>query len=320
VSPASRAGPAPTLVILNPAAGHRRAAGRWARARAALGAAGRDLVVWSTTRPGEGAALARRALAAGYRRLLAVGGDGTLSEVVDGFLTESEVLRADAAVGTWPVGSGCDFARGLGLRADPRQLATLLTQPLIRRLDTGRVTWRDAHGRSCSRHFVNIAAFGLAGEVGQTMQRRGAPLGGRLSYLVEALRAIVRARARSITLVVDGTPEPAIPYLLGVVSNTPVFGGGMRIAPSADPADGVLDLMTLDECSRPALLRLLSRVYGGTHVGRPGVSLRPVRRLEVTGAEPLPLNVDGDLCGAMPVTIEVRPASLPFLLDPGTAR
>lgn len=303
-----------TLVILNPAAGHGRAPGRWARAQAALGPGGRELTVWTTRRPGEGAALARRGLAEGYRRLLAVGGDGTISDVVDGFLSVPEAERTGAAVGTWPIGSGCDFARALGLRSDPGQLARLLAQPAIRRLDAGRVTWQDARGQPQHRHFVNIAAFGLAGDVAEAVRRRGKPLGGTLSYFVEALRVIGRARARSLALNVDGVPEPPAPYLLGVVANTRTFGGGMRGAPAADPADGVLELITLGACPRPALLGLLLRVYRGTHVGRPGVRLRPVRRLEAGSTEPLPLNIDGELCGRLPATIEVLPGVLPVLV------
>jgi YegS/Rv2252/BmrU family lipid kinase len=306
--------PDATLVILNPAAGHGRAPQRWARARATLGPLGHDLVVWPTTRAGEGAALARRGLAEGYRRVLAVGGDGTVSDVVDGLLCMSAEERADVAVGTWPIGSGCDVARALGMRSDPRQLAALLREPAIRALDVGRVTWADTAGASHVRHVVNIAAFGLAGDVAEAVGRRGKPLGGTLSYLVEALRVIARARAWPVTLVVDGVLGPEAPYLLGVVANTPTFGGGMRVAPAADPADGRLDLVTVGPCARRTLLGLLARVYRGTHVGQPGVPVRLVRRLDVRSAAPLPLNLDGDPARARTATIEVLPGVLPVLV------
>jgi YegS/Rv2252/BmrU family lipid kinase len=306
--------PDATLVILNPAAGHGRAAQRWARARAGLGSLGGDLTVWPTTRPGEGADLTRRGLAAGYRRLLAVGGDGTVSDVVEGYLGAPEAERADAAVGTWPIGSGCDVARALGVRSDPGQLARLLRNPAIRRLDVGRVTWAEAAGPPRTRHVVNMAAFGLAGEVAEAVARRGKPFGGTLSYLVEALRVIARARARVVTLVVDGVPEPAAPYLVGIVANTPTIGGGMRVAPAADAADGRLDLVTVAPCPRRMLLALLARVYPGTHVGQPGVTLRRVGRLDLRSATPVPLNLDGDPARAAIAAIEVLPGVLPMLV------
>jgi diacylglycerol kinase (ATP) len=222
--------------------------------------------------------------------------------------------RVGAAIGTWPIGSGCDVARALGMRSDPRQLAALLREPAIRALDVGRVTWADAAGASHTRHVVNIAAFGLAGEVAEAVSRRGKPLGGTGSYLIEALRAIARARAWPVTLVVDGVPEPEAPYLVGVVANTPTFGGGMRVAPAADPADGRLDLVTVGPCARRTLLGLLARVYRGTHVGRPGVTVRPVRRLEVRSPEPLPFNLDGDLARSGTATVGVLPGALSVLV------
>ncbi|MGH7321607.1 MAG: diacylglycerol/lipid kinase family protein, partial [Candidatus Rokuibacteriota bacterium] len=98
-----------------------------------------------------------------------------------------------------------------------------------------------------------MAAFGLPADVAQAVAARGKPLGGSLSYFAEALRVIARARVRPISLVVDGVPEPPTPYLLGVVANTRTFGGGMRVAPAADAADGRLELVTLAGVSRPAL-------------------------------------------------------------------
>jgi YegS/Rv2252/BmrU family lipid kinase len=299
--------------ILNPAAGHGRAARRWVRAYRYVAAACPDHVVWTTAGPGDGAVLARKALEAGYATLVAVGGDGTLSEVVNGYLDAPDTLRDRAAVATWPAGSGCDFARHIGARPDPQQLATVLSAGTVRRLDVGRVTCRDAMGRQTHRHFLNVAACGLAGEVAAAVQRRGKALGGRLTYLVESLRVIARARPRSIQLVVDGLAEPPTPYHLVALANTSTFGGGMRVAPSADPADGWLDLVTVGAVSRGELLALLTRVRRGRHVGRPGVTLRQARRLQVTGEGSGPLNVDGEAWGELPARFEALPGALRWI-------
>ena len=295
-----REGPPPQMkvaFILNPAAGHGRAARRWTRAYRQVAAACPDHVVWTTAGPGDGAVLARRALENGYTALVAVGGDGTLSEVVNGYLDAPDTLRNRAALATWPAGSGCDFARHVGARPDPRQLAALLTAGTIRRLDVGRVSCRDVTGRPTQRYFLNVAALGLAGQVAAAVQRGGKVLGGQLTYLAEAIRAITRARARYLQLVIDERPEPPAPYHLVVLANTSTFGGGMRVAPGADPADGWLDLVTVGEASRRELLALLTRVRRGSHVGRPGVTLRRARRLHVTGEGSGPLNVDGEAWG-----------------------
>jgi YegS/Rv2252/BmrU family lipid kinase len=299
--------------ILNPAAGHGRAARRWVRAYRQVVAACPDHVVWTTAGPGDGATLARKALEAGYTSLVAVGGDGTLGEVVNGYLEAPADLRDRAAVATWPAGSGCDFARHVGARPDPQQLATRLIAGTIRRLDVGRVTCRDATGRPTHCHFLNVAACGLAGEVAVAVQRRGKALGGPLSYFVEAVRVIARARPRPIQLVVDGLPEPPTPYHLVALANTSTFGGGMRVAPGADPTDGWLDLVTVGAVSRGELLALLTRVRRGSHVGRPGVRLRRVRRVQVTGEGSEPLNVDGEAWGELPATLEILPGAIRWI-------
>jgi YegS/Rv2252/BmrU family lipid kinase len=299
--------------IVNPAAGHGRAARRWARAQALATAAVPEHLVWTTSGPGDGTVLARRALEEGCTVLVAVGGDGTLGEVVNGYLDAPPTLRAGAAVTTWPAGSGCDFARHVGARPDPMQLAACLAPGTVRRLDVGRVHCRDAAGRPAHRYFLNVAALGLAGEVAAAVQRRGKVLGGRLSYLVESLRAIARARPRPIELVVDGRPEPAAPYHLVVLANTSTFGGGMRVAPGADPADGWLDLVTVGAASRGELLALLARVRRGSHVGRPGVTLRRARRVEAAGNGVRPLNVDGEAWGRLPATFEILPGALRWI-------
>jgi YegS/Rv2252/BmrU family lipid kinase len=267
--------------------------------------------MWTTAGPGDGAILARRALEEGCTVLVAVGGDGTLGEVVNGYLDAPDALRDRAAVATWPAGSGCDFARHVGARPDPQQLAASLTAGTIRRLDVGRVTCRDATGQPGHRYFLNVAAFGLAGDV--ALARGGKRLGGRLSYLVAAARAIVRARLRSIELVVDGIRESPAPYHLVALANTSTFGGGMRVAPGADPADGWLDLVTVGAVSRGQLLRLLARARSGGHVGRPGVIVRRVRRVEAGGDGPGPLNVDGEAWGQLPATFEVLPGALRWI-------
>jgi diacylglycerol kinase (ATP) len=299
--------------ILNPAAGHGRAARRWARAYRQAAAACPDHVVWTTAGPGDGTVLARKALEAGYTTLVAVGGDGTLGEVVNGCLEAPADLRARAALATWPAGSGCDFARHVGARPDPRQLAALLTTGTIRRLDVGRVSSRDAIGRPAHRYFLNVAAFGLAGDVALAVARHGKRLGGRFSYLVEAARAIARARPRSIELVVDGRRELSVPYHLVVVANTSTFGGGMRVAPEADPADSWLDLVTVGAVSRGQLLRLLAHARTGDHVGRPGVAIRRARRVEAAGDGVAPLNVDGEPWGTLPAVFEILPGAIRWI-------
>lgn len=296
------------LAIVNPAAGHGRGKSRWDKASAGLGI---ESVL--TTKPGEAASLARRALVDGYEAILAVGGDGTIGEVVDGYLSAPQPLRAKAALGTWPSGSGCDTARHFGLGGGAAALAALLRTPRVTRLDAGRVSFR-ADGRETARHFINVVTLGLGGEVARRVSKAGKRFGGKLTYLAHSIASVARAKPYRLALVVDGVAEAAALYHLLALANTSTTGGGMRIAPAADASDGRLDLVSVGDLSRPALLKRLPLVYAGLHLGQSGVHHRLVRRVEVRSEETVYLNVDGEAVGTLPAVFEILPGAVPFIL------
>ncbi|MDE2143985.1 MAG: hypothetical protein KGJ84_16370, partial [Elusimicrobia bacterium] len=182
-----------------------------------------------------------------------------------------------------------------------------------RRLDAATAVFRDGDSLR-TRHFLNVAALGLAGDVALGVHRRGKPLGGTVTYFLEGLLAVAGARVKRIKLVVDGREEAPADYHLVAAANTSTVGGGMKMAPDADMEDGLLDLLTVGPMARLDLLELMPRLYEGGHVGAPGVVLRRARRVEVHCEEALPLNVDGDLAGATPAVFETLPKALAFLL------
>ncbi|MBI4425176.1 MAG: diacylglycerol kinase family lipid kinase [Elusimicrobia bacterium] len=307
-----------TLFILNPVAGHGRARRRWEGLIGSLRQALPEMELWHTRGPGDGAALARRGLEQSFEALVAVGGDGTLGEVVDGFLSAPGPQRAGAAVGTWPAGSGCDTARHLGLsmRDPATRLVAMLRARRLQRLDAGRLLYTDDAGATRSRHFINVAAFGLAGTVARRLERSGKRWGGTASYLLSTLQALLSARPDPIELEVDGRPEPSVELFLGAVANAASVGGGMLVAPGADMEDGWLDLLTVGKRSRFQLLRTLPKVYRGEHLTAPGVALRKVKRVVARAAGEVWLNVDGEALGKLPCVFEVLPRALPFLMPP----
>jgi YegS/Rv2252/BmrU family lipid kinase len=302
------------LFIVNPAAGHGRGRARWEKGRELAAGLWPNHEVAETERPGHARELARAAILAGTEVVVAVGGDGTLGEVVDGYLAVPEPARRLAAIATFPAGSGCDFARHMGVPREPEKWAAAMAAGTRRRLDAASATFRDASGAPRSRHFLNVAALGLAGDVAAGVDKRGKALGGTLTYLLEGLLAIAGARAKRMRLVVDGREEGPAAYHLVAAANTSSVGGGMLLAPRADAQDGLLDVLTVGPLSRLELVRLMPVIYRGGHVGAPGVVLRRARRLEVFPDLPLPLNIDGDLDGFAPAVFEALPKALAFLL------
>jgi len=303
-----------TLFIVNPAAGHGRAGGRWEKARELAKGLYPDLELARTEKPGHGRELAKEAVTAGVELIVAVGGDGTVGEVIDGYLAVPEHVRHNSVLATFPAGSGCDFANHMGVPRDPVAWAKFFAEGKRKRIDAGRATFRARDGAPRSRHFLNVAALGLPGEVALAVEKRGKVLGGTLTYLLEAVLSVMTAKARRMRLKIDGVEEPAAAYHLVAAANTSTFGGGMKLAPDADAEDGLLDLLTIADMPRTQLMTLLPRAYSGGHVGRPGVVLRRARRVEIHADEPLPLNIDGDADGTSPVVFEALPKAIPFRL------
>lgn len=267
-----------------------------------------------TDAPGHARELARAAVGAGVELVVAVGGDGTLGEVIDGYLAVPEAARRNACVATFPTGSGCDFANHMGVPSEPEAWAGFFAKGQPRRIDAGRATFHGPDGAPRSRHFLNVAALGLPGDVAVVVAQRGKFLGGTLTYLIEGVLAVMTAKAKRMRFTIDGVEEAPASYHLVAVANTSTFGGGMKLAPRADAEDGLLDILTISDMSRAELLTLLPRSYSGGHIGRGGVVLRRARRIEIHTDEALPLNIDGDADGAAPVVFEVLPKAIAFRL------
>jgi len=304
---------AASLFILNPAAGAGRAAATWDSFRDdALRLLPGSTCV-RTESPRHAGALAHEAVLAGTSRLIAVGGDGTFSEMLEGVMAAPLPLRRAAALACLPAGSGCDLARHLGYPKGREALLALLAGGRRRLMDVGRIRYRGLDGTQRTRHFVNIAAFGVAGDVAHHIQRMGKALGGTLSYMLSSAWVLLTARAKGLRLKADGK-DLSGRYHLGVLANTSSMGGGMLIAPGAADDDGLADLVLVGDMSRPRLFSNFPKLYKGTHIGVAGVSRLLVKTLEADSEEPVYLNIDGEADGMLPASFEILPRAVTVLV------
>lgn len=255
-----------------------------------------------TTRRGHATDLARRAAGAGWPLVVAVGGDGTLNEVVNG-VTD---LRGTplATTGAVLTGRGRDARRNFDLAADWRLAARRLVEGVDAPFDLGAAEWAD--GRR--RYFVSAAGAGFDAAVARRVASRGGF--GTLPYLFAVIEGLVAHRPIPATLAVDGGPAQSAPLTAIVVANGACYGGGMQIAPHAEPGDGVLDLVVIGALPRGQLVRWLPAVYRGAHLANPKVSLRRVRQAAVAGPAPIPTHVDGEPTADTPVTFRLYPRAL----------
>lgn len=288
-----------TLVIINPAAGRGRAVQVWSRVCTRV-ACSKDLEWVATQAPGHARNLARAAATRGVDRVVAVGGDGTVSEVADG-LAGSQV-----ALGVIPAGTGNDFSRALGIPSAPEPAARVALGRSARRVDLGHV-----HNADQRVAFVNVAGCGFDAEVlRRTSTSRRA--GGALLYLGGILRTLRAFRPVPMRLVVDGrTLERRV---LGIaVAIGPRYGGGMLIAPHAVIDDGWFDVCLIGDVTPLQLVALLPRLYAGTHGVHFAVEFFRCQELTVEPLLAVPdvsCQADGELLGRLPATFSIQPQGL----------
>ena len=289
------------VVVVNEAAGGGRTRRLWQDLRDDLHRLGLVFDWAPTTGRGTAIDLARAAAEAGAPLVVAVGGDGTLNEVVNGATLPT---GPSPAVGVVLTGRGCDAARNLGLSTDVRAAARAVVEGVDTRFDLIRGEWPDG----ALRHVVTAAGAGFDASVA----RRTATGSGRgtLPYL----RGIVATLASHTTIPaeieVDGAVAWAGKLSTVVVANGAFYAGGMKIAPAAHPGDGQLDVVILGDLGRLELLKWLPTVYRGGHLANPKIVTHRARRVSIRVASPLPVHVDGEPAGETPVTFEVRPGAL----------
>lgn len=246
--------------------------------------------------------MARQAAQAGIRRVLSVGGDGTLHEVVNG------IQDCPVAIGVLPLGTGNDFARSVGLPPSPEAVLRALARGSIRQIDVGEV-----HGE----RYVNIAGVGFDAEVARRVNAMRSKASGTVPYLMTAVREAFRYEPPVLSLARDGgVPGPECPLLMVAVGNTSTYGGGMRVCPEAVVDDGLLDVLVVQPLRAWALLSLLPRVFLGKHLGSASVSSGRAQRLTITGPSDTPLHADGELLPGLPATFTIHPRGL-SLWSPG---
>lgn len=301
----------PLCLIVNPRAGGRGAAASLGKVEAALAARGLEHDVELTAGPGDATRIARRRLGEGWRFLVAVGGDGTVHEVVNGMVGDGAggAPTVDGAVlGVVAAGSGCDYIRTFGLPSSPAGAVARLAGDGTRPVDLARITYADLDGRRAGRCFANIAEVGLGASTAARAARLPRWL-GRSRYLVAFWAVLPGYGAGTARIEVDGTVAHDGRAVNVVAANGRYFGGGMHISPRSDPSDGTLELLVFTGRKTDSFT-MLTQVYRGRHVPHSRIVELGGGRFRVESAQPLDVEADGEVLGTTPVTIELLPGAL----------
>ncbi len=301
---------AETVAIVNPRSAGGATARLWPSLSGQLSAAFGRVDARFTDRPGAATRLTREALREGAKLVLSVGGDGTHNEVANGFFDGAAPLAPEAALGIVPAGTGGDFRKSFGWAADPVEAIQRLRAGGRRRIDLGRLSFTAPDGTPALRHFVNVASFGIGGQVDDRVNRSSKILGGRLSFAVASFRALTTFHDQKIRLSLDGGAPEEMTVTSVAVCNGQYFGGGMWVGPEAKVDDGLFDVTIWRGLGLADFVLRARRVYDGTHVSLPNTTLARARRVRAESDETVLLDVDGEQPGRLPATFELLPGAL----------
>ena len=301
-----------TIVIVNPQAGNGRTEKIWPNIESALEKSIGSFEVLQTTCRGDATDLSRRILAVDTARIVAVGGDGHLNEVLNGFIENDLPVNPEARLSSVMTGTGCDFQRSLGISGKWQNAAAKLKDAKVRKIDVGKVTYTAADKTQKIRYFDNIASFGLSGAVDHCLEhsRLRNYLGGSPLFLWATIKTVFTHPNQSIRFRIDDGPEEEICSRLGLLANGRYFGGAMHAAPEAELDDGLLDLLMLKEISVAKFLWHLPKIYKGTHLKIPEIFFQKVRKFTAESSEQVFLDIDGESPGYLAATFEVLPKIL----------
>ena len=296
--------------VVNPHAANGRTGRVWPQIKALAEKTLGKIAFGMTERQFHAMELTRAALQQGFEMIVAVGGDGTNNEVVNGFFEEEQAINTEAVLAVVCSGTGSDLIKTLGIPREFERSIPLLAGREAKATDVGRMTLRDHAGRDVRRYFINIASFGVGGEVDDRVNKTSKALGGKASFLWASLRGSLAYKNKPVSISMDAGPPLERKVFNVAVANGRFFGAGMQTAPHASVDDGKFDLVILGDFSLRDQMKLMRTIYKGQHLALPKVE--SFRATTVTAASPerVLLDVDGEQPGMLPATFEIMPGAI----------
>jgi diacylglycerol kinase (ATP) len=311
--------PANPFFVVNPHSADGRTLRLWPKLRELLARRFAPLRFELTRGTMHAAELAAAAIAGGADLVVAVGGDGTLNEVLNGYFRATRQPAHGAALGYLPSGTGSDFARTMGLYGLPlEQQVQKLAGGTVRLLDCGQVhftgTGPGGQALETSRLFLNESSLGFSAETVNNVNRASKRFGGKASFFLGVLRTLVRLRNPLLQVTVDGKQVYEGPTLLVAVANGKYFGGSMMIAPMAEVQDGEFDVVVVSAMTRRTVLKKIGKIYRGEHLAEPEVHVHRGAEVRINSVgEEVLLEMDGEQPGRLAADFRISRHTVPFL-------
>lgn len=306
-----------THLIINPSSAAGKTEKRQSQILAALQRhLGQTNSLCLTSRPGEATESAREAILAGSDLIIAVGGDGTIQETVNGFFSQGKLLRPGCQLGIINSGTGGGFVQSLGLPPDIESQCRVIGEGRTRLIDVGRAVFSDGKGAGLERLFINECQAGIGGEVVKKVRGGYKKLGGLLGFGLSTLAVALNYPNRKMTISIDDGPEVSGRFIGIVAANGNAMAGGMRLAPRAQLEDGLLDILFIHGQTLPERLWNFPKIYSGSHLTSLKFSYFQGKSIRLTSEEEVTFEADGELCGHLPCRIDILPSALRVRANP----
>lgn len=302
------------IFVVNPVSGGGRTRKQWQVVDSVLRDKGYGFDVKYTERPMHACQITSEALQSGYNHVIAVGGDGTINEVLNGFYQNAADGDCKAALSVIPMGTGSDFARVLSISTNVEYIEKLLTNSQVRACDVIRATYTDWNGKSATRCFINVADLGIGSETVIRVNKSNKAWGGFLSFLIAFLSSVIFFKSPDFTVEVDDEIVYTGKSSMVAINNGKYFGGGMMIAPMAEIDDGIMEVIILEDMSTLEFLAALPGVYKGNHLSNPKIRLARGRDVRILSEKKVSLEMDGESPGVGDLVLQILPADLKLLV------
>jgi diacylglycerol kinase (ATP) len=263
-----------------------------------------------TARAGDAVRIARTELLEGAELIVCVGGDGTLSEVVNGFMDERVPIRNNTLLGFVPNGTGCDFIKTVPIPEEIEQSLDTIKEGHIKAIDVGRLRHQDDHGLPVTRYFHNIVSFGLGGEVDERINKSGKAFGPFLSFIWATLISIFLYGKKKMRVQIDNSYDMNVIAWNIAVANGQYHGGGMLVAPDALIDDGLFHITVIGNLTLAQVFRHLPKLYNGRIKDIKEVTIITGKTISASSPERVLVDCDGEQPCCLPIVAEIVPAAL----------
>jgi diacylglycerol kinase (ATP) len=300
-------------VIVNPFSARGKTEKRWSLIKDIVKHYFHEFKYIFTDEPQQATQIVRNVLKDGYDLIIGVGGDGTLNEIANGFFRQNQtIINDNAAIGIIPSGTGSDFIRFLKIPRDFKKSVELIKNSKNKKIDIGKVVFSPDSVEEKCKYFINIADFGLGAEVINKLSTIPSIKRGPFVYYKGLLMTLKNYRSKKVKIVIDDGRPIEGSYVIGAIANGRIFGGGMMIAPKAEPDDGFFDLVLVDDMKRLEIISNTPHLYRGTIAKLPKVFIQKAKKIHITSEEHVNIEYDGELGDTLPARFEIIERSIGF--------